>query len=54
MENVERVRAAAPSSPLYIYDAGHGFCRKGSSDYNAPACALAVERTLDWFARWRS
>src|SRR5262249_41064502 len=27
MENVERVRAAAPDWPLHLYDAGHGFCR---------------------------
>lgn len=53
MENVERVRAAAPDSPLYLYDAGHGFCRAGSHDYDAVARELAVSRTLDWFARWR-
>lgn len=52
-ENVESVRLAAPESPLYLYDAGHGFCRAGSSDYNAPARELAMARTLDWFARWR-
>lgn len=52
-ENVESVRLAAPDSPLYLYDAGHGFCRAGSSDYDAAARDLAVARTLDWFARWR-
>ena len=52
-ENVERVRLAAPDSPLYLYDAGHGFCRARSSDFNAAACELALGRTLDWFARWR-
>jgi len=55
MADVERVRAAAPpSTPLYIYDAGHGFCRKASADYDAAASALALTRTLDWFARWRA
>lgn len=53
MEAVERVRAAVPDSPLYLYDAGHGFCRAGSHDYDATARSLAVSRTLDWFARWR-
>ncbi len=53
MENVERVRAAAPDAPLHLYDAGHGFCRKASHDYDAPSCELALSRTLDWFARWR-
>lgn len=51
--DVERVRAAMPDAPLYIYDAGHGFCREGSHDYNADACNLAMARTLEWFARWR-
>lgn len=53
VENVESVRLAAPDSPLYLYDAGHGFCRAGSSDYDAAARELALSRTLDWFARWR-
>jgi carboxymethylenebutenolidase len=53
MENVERVRAAMPLSPLYLYEAGHGFCRRGGADYNEAACELAMKRTLDWFARWR-
>jgi carboxymethylenebutenolidase len=52
-ENVQRVRLAAPDAPLYLYDAGHGFCRAGSHDFNAPARDLAISRTLDWFARWR-
>jgi carboxymethylenebutenolidase len=52
-ENIERVRQAAPDAPLYLYDAGHGFCRAGSHDFNASACELALSRTLDWFARWR-
>jgi carboxymethylenebutenolidase len=52
-ENVEKVRLALPTSPLYLYDAGHGFCRTGSHDFNAPARELALSRTLDWFARWR-
>ena len=52
-DNIERVRAAAPDSPLYLYDAGHGFCRQASADYEAGACDLAMSRTLDWFARWR-
>ncbi len=52
-ENYERVRSAAPDSPLFLYDAGHGFCREGSTDYHAPSRELALARTLDWFARWR-
>jgi carboxymethylenebutenolidase len=53
-DNIERVRLAIPDMPIYLYDAGHGFCRKGSADYDAPSCDLALARTLDWFARWRA
>ncbi len=53
VENVERVRLAAPNSPLYLYDAGHGFCRAGSQDFDQASRDLAISRTLDWFARWR-
>lgn len=53
--DIERVRAAAPEdTPIYIYDAGHGFCRKGSADFDAAASDLALARTVDWFARWRA
>lgn len=52
-ENIESVRLAAPGSPLYLYDAGHGFCRAGSSDFDAATRDLSLTRTLDWFARWR-
>jgi carboxymethylenebutenolidase len=52
-ENVEKVRAANLDAPLYLYDAGHGFCRPGSADYNEAARLLSLQRTFDWFARWR-
>lgn len=52
-ENIEKVRLATPDSPLYLYDAGHGFCREGGSDFDGPSRDLAMTRTLDWFARWR-
>jgi carboxymethylenebutenolidase len=51
-ENYEKVRLAAPDSPLYLYDAGHGFCREASSDFHSVSRDLAMTRTLDWFARW--
>lgn len=53
-QDIERVRLAAPQAPLYLYEAGHGFCRKASPDYDAASCDLALSRTLDWFARWRA
>jgi carboxymethylenebutenolidase len=47
---VEDVRAALPDVPVFVYDAGHGFCREGSSDFNAAARDLAMTRTLALFA----
>lgn len=53
--DIERVRTAAPANtPIHIYDAGHGFCRRESHDYSAEASEIALKRTLDWFARWRA
>jgi carboxymethylenebutenolidase len=48
-EAIDKVRAAAPSVPIYMYDAGHGFCREGSADYDKVSCNLAMARTLDFF-----
>jgi len=47
---VDRIEQAHPDIPVYIYDAGHGFARKKSADYDATADALAFERTLELFA----
>lgn len=47
---VEAVKARYPEMPVYLYDAGHGFCRQGSSDFDAASCALATERTLAFFS----
>jgi len=48
---VDEVRAALPDLPVHLYDSGHGFCREGSADFNAPARDLALARTLALFAR---
>lgn len=48
---VDEVRARYPEIPVHLYDAGHGFCRQGSADYDAASCTLATERTLAHFAR---
>lgn len=49
MEGVEKVKAAHPEVPVYIYDAGHGFNSDRRTDYNAEAAKLARTRTLDLF-----
>jgi carboxymethylenebutenolidase len=48
---VDRIEEAHPDVPVYVYDAGHGFARKNSADYDAASDKLAFERTLELFGR---
>lgn len=48
---VDKIEAAHPDVPVYVYDAGHGFARKNSADYDAASDKLAFERTLDLFGK---
>jgi carboxymethylenebutenolidase len=48
---VDKIQAAHPEVPVYVYDAGHGFARKNSSDYDAASDKLAFERTLEFFGK---
>lgn len=48
---VDKIEAAHPDIPVYIYDAGHGFSRRNSADYDAAADKLAFERTLELFGK---
>ncbi|MDG2276561.1 MAG: dienelactone hydrolase family protein [Pseudomonadales bacterium] len=49
MADVEAVRVAQPQTPVYVYDADHGFNCNHRASYNAPAAELALERTLELF-----
>jgi carboxymethylenebutenolidase len=49
MEGVRAFEQARRDVPVYIYDAGHGFARRRSDDYDAHADELAFRRTLDLF-----
>jgi len=50
--DLERIRAAQPQSPLYLYeDAGHDFDDDECGGYEAQAAALARRRTLEFIAR---
>jgi carboxymethylenebutenolidase len=52
LENVEKIKKAYPEVPIYVYEgAGHGFNCDRRADYRAAAAGLALERTLDLFAR---
>jgi carboxymethylenebutenolidase len=46
MEVVEKVRAAHPKLPLYIYHADHGFNCDARGSYHAESAKLALDRTL--------
>ncbi|MBK8176068.1 MAG: dienelactone hydrolase family protein [Rhodospirillales bacterium] len=51
-ENVEKVRAAYPQAPLWVYDgAGHGFNCDQRPDFRPAAANAALIRTLDLFAQ---
>jgi carboxymethylenebutenolidase len=50
MSDVEAIRAAHASGIVHTYPAGHGFNCDERPDYDAPSAALALERTLAFFA----
>jgi carboxymethylenebutenolidase len=49
MEGVEAFAATRHDVQTHVYDASHGFARRGTDDFNAEADALAFRRTLDLF-----
>ena len=51
LTDVEKVEAAHPEVPVWLYDAGHGFMSKERKDYAADAASLARLRTLQLFHR---
>ncbi|MDP3492510.1 MAG: dienelactone hydrolase family protein [Hyphomonadaceae bacterium] len=48
---VDKIQQAHPDIPVHIYDAGHGFARKESADYDAASDKLAFDRTLELFGK---
>ena len=51
-EAVQRHREALPQMEIHTYPAGHAFNRDvDSAHYDAPSAQLALQRTLDFFAR---
>ena len=50
--DIERIRAANPQAPLFVYEgAGHGFNCEQRDSYNPQVAALARARTLDFLSR---
>ncbi len=50
LSDVEAVRTAYPAGIYHLYPAGHGFNCNERPDFDAPSAALALERTLAFFA----
>jgi len=50
LSDIEAVRAAFPAGSYHLYPAGHGFNCNERADFDAPSAALALERTLAFFA----
>ncbi|WP_422653316.1 dienelactone hydrolase family protein [Dokdonella sp.] len=48
---VQRHRDELPGAEVYTYPAGHGFNRDVGADYEPASAALALQRTLAFFAR---
>ncbi|HEX3153766.1 MAG TPA: dienelactone hydrolase family protein [Candidatus Angelobacter sp.] len=48
---IEKIKAAHPDLPLFLYDAGHGFNCDQRKDYEPESANLARQRTLEFFNR---
>jgi len=51
VETIDRIRAADPTGIFYLYPAGHGFNCTDRPDFDPPSAALALERSLAFFAK---
>ena len=49
MSDVEAIRAAQPDTPVYVYNADHGFNCDHRGSHDAASAAQALERTLAHF-----
>lgn len=50
-DQVKAMAAARPEVAVYLYEAGHGFSRRNSPDYDVASDELAFSRTIDQFTR---
>ena len=48
LEGVDKLKAAHPELPVYIYPAGHGFNCDQRGSYHAESARLARERALSF------
>ena len=52
MTDVEKIKAARPDVPVYVYSAGHGFVCDERASYDAASAQVALERTLAHFQKY--
>lgn len=50
-DQVLAIAAARPEVAVFLYEAGHGFSRRNSPDFDAASDELAFSRTIDQFTR---
>lgn len=50
LSEVDTIRAAQPEVQVFVYDADHGFNCDERASYDESSCALARQRTFDFFA----
>ncbi|MBZ5493217.1 MAG: dienelactone hydrolase family protein [Acidobacteriia bacterium] len=48
---IEKIKAAHPELPIFLYEAGHGFNCDQRKDYEPESAKLARQRTLEFFNR---
>ena len=48
---IEKIKAAQPDVPLFLYDAGHGFNCDQRKDFEPESARLARQRTLEFFSQ---
>jgi carboxymethylenebutenolidase len=48
---IEKIKAAHPDLPIFLYDAGHGFNCDQRKDFEPQSASLARQRTLEFFSR---
>ncbi|MBV8429480.1 MAG: dienelactone hydrolase family protein [Hyphomicrobiales bacterium] len=49
MDDVNKIKKAFPSMPVYVYDADHGFNCDERGSHDKPSADLALKRTLAFF-----
>lgn len=49
-EDVDKIRAAQPNVPVFMYQAGHGFSCDARASFNEESAKFALTRTLEFLA----